>query len=347
MKKIIFSIFVATLTLQTLACGKILKNLRKDSDEFDTAAQGPTVGGVWPERSLIGSSELGDRIPAGYQSEVENMSENEIRAQGKSWVDQQAQDSNMRDRMRGAANAEDLQNGIGDPLAALNSSNAANVYTGQKRKYKNGPRASRADFIDDEGPAQAGSLWGSDGQTNYYFTKNKIRGVGDIITVKIETDLVKDTAAEVVRTLNERERENEIDFAQKRIDGKNAPSTTDKKDQVSTAAAAPARVGTAAPATKDAKSEVKADEDGEKREAGYADIDVSSAVDIKDGDLMMAEILERYPNGNYKIRGVKKVRYRNSTRLLNLVGVIRSVDIADDDTIPSSKMYEYRLEVLR
>lgn len=344
MKKILLTFSVVLFALQTVACGKLLKGLRKDPEDFNPATQGPTVGGAWPERSLIGSSELGDRLPAGYRSEAEGYVENEARSQGKSWVDQQAHDANVRDRIRAAGDPDDLQNV--DPLATVNSSNTQNIYLGQKRKFKNGARASRADFVDEDGPTQAGSLWGSDGQTNYYFTKNKIRGVGDIVTVKIETDLVKDTSAEVVRTLNEKERETELEIAQKRLDGKSAPapSKAEKKDQVSTAAAAPARAG--APDAKDKKAEAKPEE-SEGREATYADIDVSSAVDLKEGDSMMAEILERYPNGNYKIRGVKKIRYRNATRLLNLVGVVRSVDIAEDDTVPSSKMYEYRLEVLR
>jgi flagellar basal body L-ring protein FlgH len=62
----------------------------------------------------------------------------------------------------------------------------------------------------------------------------------------------------------------------------------------------------------------------------------------------MAEIIERYPNGNYKIRGTKRVLYKNGTpRLVNLVGVVRGSDIAEDDTVPSGKLYEYRLEAVR
>ena len=63
--------------------------------------------------------------------------------------------------------------------------------------------------------------------------------------------------------------------------------------------------------------------------------------------LRIAEIVERYPNGNYKVRGSKKVKYRGGSRLITMVGVVKGTDIAEDDTVNSGKLYEYRPEVLR
>ena len=61
----------------------------------------------------------------------------------------------------------------------------------------------------------------------------------------------------------------------------------------------------------------------------------------------MSEIVERYPNGNYKIRGTKRIPYRNGARMVNLIGIVRGTDITEEDTIASGKLYEYRLEVIR
>ena len=84
------------------------------------------------------------------------------------------------------------------------------------------------------------------------------------------------------------------------------------------------------------------------REATPDDVDVGKSLAIKPGDTMMAEILDRYPNGNYKIRGTKRILYKGGRpRLVNLVGIARSQDIGEDDVIASGKLYEYRLEAVR
>jgi flagellar basal body L-ring protein FlgH len=62
---------------------------------------------------------------------------------------------------------------------------------------------------------------------------------------------------------------------------------------------------------------------------------------------MMGEIVERYPNGNYKIRAIKRIAYRGGYRMLTMIGVAKSADITEEDTIGSGKLYEYRLEVIR
>src|SRR5262249_13780865 len=123
---------------------------------------------------------------------------------GRSWVTAERAEANARDRLRGTSD---------DPSVTM--SNTPNLDPPVRRMYKNGSRATRADFVDDGG--NEGSLWGSDGQTNYYFTKNKVRGLGDIVTVTLENELLKDVNAEVKRTLTPREREHEVALAQERI----------------------------------------------------------------------------------------------------------------------------------
>jgi flagellar basal body L-ring protein FlgH len=205
----------------------------------------------------------------------------------------------------------------------------------ESSRYKNGYRATARDFVDDS--KNDGSLWASDGQTNYFFTKNKVRAVGDIITIVSEPDFVRDMGIEIARTLSPSERDQELELAQERLN---------KSDSLKTSAASPdgSPAGAGAPGRSPAVTD-----SGESvtRTATAGDIDVRPSMEFKAGDPIMAEIVERFPNGNYKIRGSKKVPYRGTFRYVNMLAVVRGTDISDNDTVKSGKLYEYRLEAVR
>jgi hypothetical protein len=345
---------LSALCLALSGCGKFLGNLRQDLDDGDPYRSEPTTGGLYPEGGFLARdySEGGpysDRYAAVGHSERSPASGSrggDVYQGG--WISPDQANANARDRYRG------LEPGEEDGSMAEESGYRAVVPPPVKRLYKNGARATRADFVD-ESPNE-GSLWASDGQTNYYFTKNKIRGIGDIVTVTIEAPMVKDVGLEVRRSLTPREREAELILAQARINARtlglpdpdapvdpNAP-----KDRLATSQAAPQR----APAAKgpDGKDLPAAEppEPKEPPQATLADVDPSRSLEVKAGDTVLAEIVDRYPNGNYKLRGVKKVPYKvGQPRLITVVGIARSADIGEDDTISSGKLYEYRLEATR
>lgn len=91
----------------------------------------------------------------------------------------------------------------------------------------------------------------------------------------------------------------------------------------------------------------KTDEDLGIRQATFADIDIKSQLGIQEGDVLVGEIVERYPNGNYKVRATKKIPFKGSSRFISLVGIARAADIADDDTVSAGKLYEYRIKAFR
>ena len=287
-------------------CSPLMGNLRRDLDDTEYGGGGPTVGGRWTERSVLGdeAGDAGNGRPIGHQDRS----------------------------LASAGNAEGNEMAMGDEV---NSESAPHVAPPVKRQYKNGTRATKADFLDES--QNEGSLWASDGQTNYYFTKNKIRGVGDIVSVVIDSDLIRDVGIEVRKTLNGREKDFELALAQQRILEK---TTAPGADAVNTAAAAPART----PA-----SGGKADDKGPAvPQATMADVDVTKSLSIKANDVFMAEILERYPNGNYKIRATKRIPYKNgSPRMISMLAVVKGTDIGEDDTVASGKLYEYRIEATR
>ena len=336
--------------LSTSGCGKLLGSLRRDLDDDPYWNAPPTTGGRWSEKGLL--ADPADD-PRGRYSSVGHNERGPASARYQDdrqdgWISQERAEQNARDRMR-------YEDDGSDGPATANLTNTPNLEPPVKRQYRNGGRATRADFVD-ESPNE-GSLWASDGQTNYYFTKNKVRGVGDIVNITVEADMVKDVTQEVRRTLTPRERDYELGAAQERIRARvlglpdpDAKKPDGKQDAVATSAAAPARGITSEQVT-GGQAGSALDEKKDKKEipeATSADIDVLRSLDIKPGEVVMAEIVERYPNGNYKVRGTKRIPYKGGApRFMTLTAVAKSQDISEEDVITSGKLYEYRLESAR
>ncbi len=307
-------------------CSTMSGDLRSDLNDNLYPAT-PTMGGRWVEGGYLSEDMEGDAMPSIYGE----------RNQGRSLASAQ----NSYDPGYGGKSWAQNQTPPLKTDGPLPPPNVRNQAQAGNNAYKNGVRATRADFQDD---ANEGSLWASDGQTNYYFTKNKVRGVGDILTITTEAQLMKDVSYELARTLTPEERDVELELAQARLqakaDGLPDPDAPAGADSVGSAAASPAR----APAGADKKeSDPKAD----VRKATLQDIDVSRSMEFKAGDPIMAEIMERYPNGNYKVRGSKRINYKQGARFVTVTAIVKASDIDDNETVPSGKLYEYRLEANR
>lgn len=296
------------------ACSSMVHKLRPDYYENEQADGGPVRGGQFSEGGML-ESDNGES-PGKYGG------------QG-TWLND---DSNMARRYYRAPvdGAEER---------APTYSNRPSLPSNSSAQYAAGHRATRDDFIDHT--REDGSLWTSNGQTNYFLTKNKIRGVGDIVTIKAEDPMVKDIAEEIKRTLSENERDAELDVAQEAARRKalGLPDPNDpnaKKDPAQQAAQ-----NANDPSRSPASSMV------DVPDVKWNEVDLTKSIEFKSGDPLMAEVLERYPNGNYKIRGLKRVRFRGSYRMVNVLAIARAADITDNDEIPSGKLYEYKLETVR
>lgn len=330
-------------SLFSMSCSSVVQSLRRDLDDTQPEANAPTTGGQWPNGNFLsetvpyggvpmsGAMVTGDteRGPASASPQAARSSKG---LSGNTWIDSEQTDRNARDEVRGLQPGESTENGEITEAPPL-----------QKRLYKSGNRATRADFVDD---AQTeGSLWASNGQTNYYFTKNRIRSPADIISVSLEPEMIRDITLEIRRGLSDSEMNRELMLAQERIQRKTLGAANDGKGgpgggTPGGAQASPER----SPAGEAAAPAVE----GEIPIATTADVDLAGSLELKEGDAMLAEIVERYPNGNYKIRGSKRVAYKNGqSRVVSLLGVVRGSDIAEDETVKSGKLYEYRLEAFR
>lgn len=240
---------------------------------------------------------------------------------------------------------------------AISSAETSNLDPGVKRLYKSTNRATKEDFIDHA--SEEGSLWASNGQTNYYFTKNRIRNPGDIITLVIDNDLYKDIGMEVRETLAPKEKAIEMERLREKYLAKFVPPAEPGAPAAATPSPSPS------PSPDPASAQAKGGGSGlvpelpipktqpemEKLLAGLnlTNLDIYTALQLKVGDKMMGEVVERYPNGNYKIRASKRVAYdKGPPRTVTVTGVVKASDIEEEtDSINSGKLYEYRVEVSR
>lgn len=308
-RKLRIAPFLVILSLSVSGCADLLTQLRRNLDE-DYGRGSATYGGPMAEGGFLSETmgeggyrsdqyEHADTSNRGIASETAQSAESESWLDGFSFGDQTLK-----------KNYNVLRN---DPVPPPAQSH-----------YKKGMRATRSDFID-ESPNE-GSLWASDGQTNYYFTRNKIRVVGDIISLSLEEAMIRDMGLEVKSKLSSSEMDRELEQAQRHL-RRRAPAVAGKEPDVSLQNGA----------NRSGEDEIQS--------VTEADVDLTKSLEVKSGDVILAEIIERYPNGNYKIKGTKRIIYKNGApRVMTVLGVVRGTDINDEDVVSTGKLYEYRLE---
>jgi hypothetical protein len=167
--------------------------------------------------------------------------------------------------------------------------------------------------------------------------------VGDIVSVGVEKELHRDLLQEVARTLEPEERQFELALAQRRLEARARGLPDPDAPMASPEGSAPPE----AVAALDRAPAAKSREDVEVRKATVEDLDLTKTVTLRVGESILGEIVERYPNGNYKIRGTRRLSYRGKPKLVSMVAIVRGTDIGEDDTVASGKLYEYRLETQR
>jgi hypothetical protein len=194
-----------------------------------------------------------------------------------------------------------------------------------------GERVTKSDFYDNA-PGD-GSLWANENDGNYFFTKGKVRSMGDIISIKLEDALVKQFAEEIKKSLTPAEQEVEMALYLKNSDA--AKNDEDLKAYRNVA-------------SDDLKtSEASAVKTKMEKAVRWSQVDLSKAVGMAPNEELRAEIIDRYQNGNYKIRAVKRILYRGSSKNVSLVAVAPAADFDEKDLINSGKLYEYKIKVAR
>lgn len=202
----------------------------------------------------------------------------------------------------------------------------------------------RRDDFQDQGK-EDGSLWSSDGQTNYFLTKNKIHNRGDLITIVSDDNFVRDLADEIKRTLTEDEIDEEMSLNKMALTGTIASTPKSEEKPPSDATGEEAKPKGDLADKKDVKA-AETPAEKAKTNVSYGQLDLRPSLEFKSGDPWMAEVVQRYPNGNYKLRGLKTIRLRGRPKRVELVAVAKATDISDDDQISTRKVYEYRIQTV-
>ncbi len=164
--------------------------------------------------------------------------------------------------------------------------------------------------------SQAGSMWLMDGQSSYLFTQNKTRRDGDILNVKLEGPAQKqvETKVKVIKKLlkqiEEQERLESNGGKQEILAGKDG---ADAKDR--------------APA-----SAPKAEEKEDK-------------ADLTDIALIPTRIIEKLPDGNYRVKGSQPFMIDKKEYKVIVTGMIRPEDY-NDEGISSSKLLDPQFDVV-
>jgi flagellar L-ring protein precursor FlgH len=156
-----------------------------------------------------------------------------------------------------------------------------------------------------------GSLWSEDSSS--IFVDHKARLVGDVVTVTI---------------------------AESSSATKEATTTTSKSSSI--LAGIPNFFGLE-------KKNFVTDWDLDLTQLINANMTNSSSGDgktVRKGDLtasLTAQVIKKYPNGNFMIRGGKEVLVNEETQIIYLTGIIRPVDITAANTVDSSKILNARI----
>jgi flagellar basal body L-ring protein FlgH len=204
-------------------------------------------------------------------------------------------------------------------------------YANNDSGFVRGDRATRADFQDNT-PSD-GSLWANENDANYFFTKGKVRTNGDIISIKLEDPMIKQFAEEIKKSLTPAEQE--VEMALYRRNNAAAKDDADLKAYRNVAA-------------DDLKTSDAEDVKTRMEKAvRWSEVDLAKVIGMTPNEELRAEIIDRYANGNFKIRATKRVLYRGSSKLVSIVGVAPANDFDDKDLIASGKLYEYKIKVAR
>jgi flagellar basal body L-ring protein FlgH len=174
-------------------------------------------------------------------------------------------------------------------------------------------RTKAGDFIDKPNTA---SLWSQDGQDNFLFSRNTARQIGDQLILGVQKDLQIDISYELHQATAKPEKD------------KSMRSVASKKGEKG----------------KDGKKEGGKTEEQiaeEKRIAQKKEIASMNFV-----DKIPVYIIENFGVETFRIKGQKEVVFKGQRRRVEVIGLIRKMDITKNDIVQSAKLLDHKVKVL-
>jgi flagellar L-ring protein precursor FlgH len=236
----------------------------------------------------------------------------------------------LKNLMKGDGFVEDTS-----PQKPFSFADSQNYKKGEQRKYS---RMTKDQFESEARVASnEGSLWIMEGQGSYLFSQNVVRMVGDLLNVKLEGSARTqvDSKVTVIKKLLKK-----IDSPQRRLaseeegksddkeKGKDAKDSKDSKDKTSDA--------------KDSKDKKDPAKDGA---IAKTEDDSSKDENNLGLDLVPTRIIQRLPDGNYRIKGAQSFMLGKREYRVVVTGIVREQDF-NDDGINSQAILEPNFDVV-
>lgn len=212
-----------------------------------------------------------------------------------------------------------------------------------ERQYKR-MNKSRLEEESDVG-SQAGSMWVMEGQGAYLFAQNKARREGDVLNVKIEGSAMKQVETKVtvikklIKQLEDQEREAKLAalLAQQKKE-------MEEQDVVKDAPRQPASEGAAVtPAPEPAKSPLAAAIAA--LQAPPPEANKEEKTDLSDLQSVPSRIVEKLPDGGFKIKGTQPFMIGKREYKLIVQGQIKQEDY-DESGISSQILLDPQYDVI-
>ncbi len=213
-------------------------------------------------------------------------------------------------------------------------------FNGDFQKTKSGPDLGRNEFgvastrggdrrTDPwygTGAENDGSLWDGESQNNFYFSVNTSYKIGDVVIVKVDSEVNDSLNARIASLLGPK--------------GKSVRNVVAEEAGRSVASKVSDQVGKAV---------------GNERVADAVGQDVggrvTSSLDLAEMyvnlDEIPVRITEVLEGRRFKVSGSRRVFIKNAPYQVVLSGVLRHEDIAHDGSIPSGKILESKLELTK
>ncbi len=190
----------------------------------------------------------------------------------------------------------------------------------QERDYKRMTKSRLEE--ESEVSSSAGSLWQMEGQTSYMFAQNKSRREGDAIGVKMEGSAMKqvETKAQNIRTLLK-----ELEEEEEKRKNRNKNLGLAQKGEAAPATGKAGEVARAPAAVEKPKKEEK--------------LDLSAVENIQ------SKIVEKMPDGNYRIKGSQPFMIDKKEYKVIITGVIKPEDY-NDAGISSNTLVDPQYDVV-
>lgn len=236
----------------------------------------------------------------------------------------------LRNLMKGEGFVEDTA-----PQKPFSFADNPNYNKGEQRKYA---RMTKDQFENDARvSAKEGSLWVMEGQGSYLFSQNIVRMVGDLLNVKLEGSAKTqvDSKVTVIKKLLKK-----IDAPPRRVASEEEAKPEDKDKEKD------------GKDNKDGKDKTADNKDAKDKKDPTKDATVAKNEDDSNKDesdigidLVPTRIIQRLPDGNYRIKGSQSFMLGKREYRVVVTGVVREQDF-DDNGMSSQAILEPSFDVV-